>query len=337
MRRTLLAALVASAALMISPVTSPVWAQQQQPLRMVMNTELQVLDPVITNSQATRYFGFMVFDTLIAMDSAGQYRPQMLESWSSSPDHLTWTFRLREGLLWSDGTKVTAEDCIASIRRWGARDGLGSQLMAATSGMRPVDERTFVLELSRPFGQVIEALGKPAVMVPFMMPARIASGDPSRAITEILGSGPFTFNRNEWVSGSRVVFRRNPLYLPRDEPADGLAGGKRVHFDRGEVDYLEYVPIDSLPLVRRNRNVTLTRQPPMGQIMGGLTINHAQPPFNNVRIRQALAAALNQREILDGLGLPEGAGQPCGALFLCGGPLETDAGASWCCTRPIPR
>ena len=107
---------------------------QEQPLRLTMNNELQTLDPIVSPSVVTRAFASMVWDTLVAPDSQGVMRPQMLEGWEISPDRLTWTFKLRPGLEWTDGTPVTAEDCIASIRRWGARDGLGRQLMGATAG-----------------------------------------------------------------------------------------------------------------------------------------------------------------------------------------------------------
>ncbi len=171
--------LTAGMAIAVAAGAPPLAAQQaERPLRLVMNTELQVIDPHVSPSYVTRTFGFMVFDTLVGMDSQGRFHPQMLENWQASDDRLTWTFRLRPGLEWHDGSPVTAEDCIASLRRWGTNDGLGRQLIAATRDMRVVDQNTFVLELSRPFSQVIEALGKPSPYVAFMMPARLAAQAP---------------------------------------------------------------------------------------------------------------------------------------------------------------
>ena len=320
-------------------------AAQQQPLRLVMNTELQVLDPVFTPSVVTRAFGYMVWDTLVSIDSRGEPRPQMLESWQISDDRLTWTFRLRPGLEWHDGTPVTAEDCVLSIRRWGARDGLGRQLMAASRNLHAVNPRTFVLELSRPFGQVLEALGKASTLVPFMMPARLAQTPPNQQLQEIVGSGPFLFRREEWRPGDRVVFRRNDRYRPREEPADGLAGGKVVHFERtefvsipdhstkvsalqaGEIDYIERAPLDFIEPLRRDRRVVVTQGLGGGQIFGVLTLNHTQPPFNDVRIRRALQKAIHQPEVVAALGLPSDMlRERCLTLFMCGGPYETAAG-----------
>ena len=327
-------------------MAAPARAQADRPLRLVMNTELQVLDPHVTPAYVTRTFGFMVYDTLVATDGAGGYRPQMLEGWQVSDDRLTWTFRLRLGLEWHDGTPVTAEDCVQSLRRWGGNDGLGRQLLAATREFRVVDPATFVLELSRPFGQVIEALGKAAPYVPFIMPARIAAQPANRPVPEVVGSGPFVFRREEWRPGHRAVFERNPRYRPRAEPADGLAGGKVVHVERaefvslpdpavranalvaGEVDYLEYAPLDFVERFQRNRNLVVAPRDGLGQIMGGLIINNQQPPFNNPGARRALQLALDQDEIVAGLGLPRSMSRgQCLAIFTCGGPFETEAGA----------
>jgi peptide/nickel transport system substrate-binding protein len=315
-------------------------AVAQRPLRIVLGQELAILDPIISTNNATRQFGYMVFDTLIAMDSMGQYRPQMLEGWTVSEDGLRYVFRLREGLEWHDGAPVTAADCVASLRRWGARDGLGQLLMAATASLVADDARQFTLTLSRPFGFVIEALGKPGTIVPFMMPERLAATDPMRPVSEIIGSGPFTFRREEWRQGDRAVFRRFARYRPREEPADGLAGGKVVHFEvaefvsitdpatraaalqAGEVDYLEFLSPDYIPSMRRNRNV-IVMQPSggMGQYMPFITLNHAIPPFNNPRIRQAAQAALDQSEIMAAMGLPADLYVPdCTSILTCNSP-----------------
>ncbi len=327
-------------------LAAPAASAQDRPLRIVLGQELAVLDPIISTNNATRAFGYMVFDTLIAMDGRGEYRPQMLESWSASDDRMTWTFRLRPGLEWHDGAPVTAEDCVASIRRWGARDGLGQLMMAATKEMRVLDGRAFAIELSRPFGFVVEALGKPGTIVPFMMPARLAATDPARPVPDIVGSGPWTFRREEWRQGDRAVFRRNPRYRPREEPADGLAGGKVVHFDTaefvsitdvatraaalqgGEVDVVEIVPPDFVALLRRNRNVAVMRpKGGMGQYMPFISLNHAHPPFNNPAVRRAAQMAIVQAEIMAGTGLPDDMFlQECLTIYACDSPAATDAG-----------
>src|SRR3954468_1080237 len=319
---------------------------REKPLRLVVNVGLQNLDPIASPSFVTRNFAYMVYDTLISMDGKGEYRPQMLESWTPSADRMAWTFKLRPGLEFHDGTPVTAEDAVASIKRWGQRDSIGRRLMAATKETRILDASSFVIDLAQPFGHVIEALGKPSVHVPFVMPARIANATPPTApVKEVVGSGPFLFMKDEWVPGERTFFRRNPAYRPREEAADGPAGGKRPLAERvefltmtdvslraaaltqGEVDYLEYAPFDYLSRFKRDRNLVLSQAGGISQIMGGVSINHHLPPFDKLPMRQALQAALDRSEIVAAHGLPEGMAFPdCVSIFMCGSTYTNDAG-----------
>ncbi len=320
-------------------------AGAESTLKAVMNIELQVLDPQVTTATVTRTLGYMVYDTLISMDSKGVYHPQMLESWTASADGMTWTFKLRPGLAWHDGTPVTADDCIASLKRWAQSDGFGKRLFSAIQDLSAVSSDTFVLKLSRPFAFVIEALGKPNAFVPFILPAKLLAGATAKPLREVLGSGPFLFDKDAWRPGDKAVFRRNPAYKPRPEPPDGVAGGKVAFIDRieiismpdpatriaslqtGAIDYLEILPIDYIDMMRHNPAVKVIRQPPIAQIMGGLTVNNLLPPFDNVRIRKALQMALDQSEIMQGMGLPPDMYLPfCQSVFLCGGPYASEAG-----------
>ncbi|MDP2801845.1 MAG: ABC transporter substrate-binding protein [Phreatobacter sp.] len=335
-------ALVQSLAMAMPTTTNA----QERVLRAVLDAELQVLDPIASTSYITRSYAYMVYDTLIAVNTKGEYKPQMLESWEVSADGLTYTFKLRPGLKFHDGSAVTSEDCIASIRRWGGRDGLGRRLIAATKELVAVDAMTFRLVLSRPFGLVIEALGKPSSNVPVIMPARLASTEPSRPITEAVGSGPYTFNPATWRQGDRAVFMRNPNYVPRSEPADGLTGGKVAHFDRvefvsmpdastrinalltGDIHYIQRTSPDFIPQLRRNRQIKFTTEPGLAQQMGAVRLNHAQPPFNNPLLRKAFQQLMDQEEFMAGTGLPPDlymAG--CYSMYMCNSPYASDAGA----------
>ena len=318
---------------------------QESRLRAAMNIELQILDPHITTATVTRAFGYMIYDTLISMDSKGVFHPQMLESWQASDDLLTWTMILRPGLAWHDGTPVTPRDCIASLQRWAKNDAFGKRMMTAVKDIRVLDDRSFALELSRPYAFVVEAIGKPNANVPVIMPARVAATPVSTPITETIGSGPFTFRRSEWRPGDRAIFHRNAAYKPRPEPADGMAGGKISHFDvvefvsmpdpatkvaalqKGEIDYVEVLPFDFVDLLRKDKNIVLATLPALAQVTGGLSVNNLIPPFNDVRMRRAMQMALDQSEIMAGTGLPPDMYLPfCQSIFLCGGPYETDVG-----------
>ena len=100
-------------------------AQAQTTFRVVNHSDLKILDPIWTTAYIVRNHGYMIYDTLFALDGNLEVKPQMVDTWKVSDDKLTWTFTLRDGLVWSDGKPVTGEDCIASIKRWGARDSMG--------------------------------------------------------------------------------------------------------------------------------------------------------------------------------------------------------------------
>ena len=326
---------------------APAFAQDDaRTLRVVMGNELAGLDPVASTATFARNHGFMVYDQLYGLDSQGRPRPQMVERAEASPDRMSWRFTLREGLAFHDGTPVRAADAVASIRRWAQRDVVGRALAAATASLEAVDDKTFELRLSRPFALVLEALARPTGSALFVMPERVAQTPGTTAITDTTGSGPFLFPRERWRIGDRAVYLRNPNYRPRDEAPDGLAGGKVVKVDRlewrfipdpatasaalasGEVDYWELPPPDLMPSLARNRAIRIVPVNPVGSMVW-IRMNHAQPPFNDPRARQALLHLVSQRDVLDAAGIPPADRVDwCPAYFLCGTPLESRAGSA---------
>ncbi len=318
-------------------------AAQAQTLRAVMHSDLKILDPIWTTAYIVRNHGYMIYDTLLAVDEKFAVKPQMLEKWTVSDDRLTWTFTLRDGLEWHDGQPVTSEDCIASIKRWGAKDSMGQKLMGVTRELKAVDAKTFQLVLKEPYGLVIDSLGKPSSNVPFMMPKRVAEGDPNKQLEDTTGSGPFIFRKDEWKPGEKVVYVKNPKYKPRNEPPSGLAGGKVVKVDRvewiaiadqqtamnaliaGEIDYFEAPTHDLLPTLAADKNIRVIDWNPAG-LQYTLRFNVLHKPFDNPKIRAALWYALNQEDFLKAtIGNPKYY-KVCKAMFVCGTPMATETG-----------
>src|SRR2546428_13620224 len=153
----------------------------------------------------------MIYDTLFATDAKGEIRPQMLDKYDVSADTPRSTLPLREGLAWHDGTPVPAEDCAASIKRWGAKDSMGQKLMSFVKEIAVVDPRTFRIVLKEQTGLVLSALGKPSSNVPFMMPKRVAETDPSTQISDFTGSGPVLFKNDAGKRGAQAVHGEKPL------------------------------------------------------------------------------------------------------------------------------
>ena len=203
-------------------------------LKFVPQANLTSLDPIWTTAQVTTNHGYAVFDTLYGLDNALRPQPQMAKGHTASDDRRVWTVELRDGLKWHDGQPVLARDCIASLQRWSKRDSFGQLLDAAAENWEALDEKRFRITFRAPVPLFIEAIAKPLGVTPFMMPERVAKTDPFQQITEIVGSGPYRFVQNEYVSGSKAVYAKFDGYVPRPEPAERTAGGKVAHFDRLE-------------------------------------------------------------------------------------------------------
>src|SRR4051794_28337966 len=158
-------------------------AQAQTTFRVVNHSDLKILDPIWTTAYIVRNHGYMIYDTLFALDGNLEVKPQMVDKWSTSDDKLTWTFTLRDGLEFHDGTPVTAEDVVPSLKRWAVRDPLGQMLWTKVNDVKAVDAKTFQILLKAPTGIMLQALGKPSGNA-FIMPKRIAETDPFKQIED---------------------------------------------------------------------------------------------------------------------------------------------------------
>ena len=340
-RRALLA--TAAAATLASP--RAVRAAGSTTLRFIPQADLSILDPHVNTAYVTRNHGYMVYDTLYGTDAQYRVSGQMVEGHTTEDEGRRWTLTLRPGLLWHDGTPVLARDCVASIRRWGARDTFGQTLLAATDSLDAPDDRRIVFRLRQPFPLLPEALAKTGVYMPAMMPERLARTDPATPITEIIGSGPFRWKPDERIPGARAVWERNPAYVPLPNGTPSYtAGPKVVKLDRvewttvpdpstaaaalqaGETDWWEYAAADLLPLIRRNPRLVARVQDPAGQ--GALLrMNHLQPPFDNPAIRRVVLHAVIQADFLTAMMGEDRALWHDGAgVFTPGTPLANDAG-----------
>jgi len=338
--RTFAVAMAAALAFSGSAVSYDVHAQTT--LRAVMHSDLKVMDPIWSTALIARNHAYMVYDTLFARDADLKIQPQMVESYDVSPDMLVWTFKLRDGLKFSDGTPVTSEDVVPSVKRWGVRDALGQLLFSKTASLEAVDAKTFRLTLKEKTGIVLSALAKISGN-PFIMPKRVAETDPFKQIDNYIGSGPFMLKQDESKPGEKTVYVKNPYYQPRSEPPSGMAGGKVAKIDRvewiaipdpqtavnallaGEVDYIEAPQHDLYKLIKDDKNSELVTLDKFGnQYL--FRYNQLTKPFDNVKIRQALLYAFRQEDFL-----AASIGDPayystCKAMFICGGPYATTAG-----------
>lgn len=343
-RRTFMGVAAAAAGAAALPFGAARAQDASGTLRIIPHASLTILDPVATTGYIVRNHGYLIYDTLFAQDATYAVQPQMASGYEVSEDGLTYRISLRDGLAWHDGSPVTAEDCALSLIRWGQVDGMGRRLFTYMESCTHDGADTIVLKLARPYGLVIQSIGKLSTNVPFMMPKMFASKPTSERLTaeEMVGSGPFTFNAAEFRPGARVRYERNPNYIPRDEPASNAAGGKVAHLEAvewinfpdpntqlnalatGEVDYWEQVPADLAPIVASMPGVKVENFNPLGN-MGMARFNSLVGASANPGVRRAVAHALNQKDLLlAAVGSME-YGQECYSVFPCGTTFANDA------------
>jgi peptide/nickel transport system substrate-binding protein len=343
-RRTFLAAAAAGLA-MPAVVRAQGTPGSSALLKFIPQSDLTVLDPHWTTAYVTRNHAFMVFDTLYGTNGTYEPSPQMVAGHTVDDDGKLWRLTLRDGLLWHDGTPVLARDCVASIKRWGKKDGFGQALLAATGALSADGDKVIVFRLKQPFPLLPAALGKNTVYMPAMMPERLALTDPNTQVQEMVGSGPFRFVAKERVPGSLAVYEKFAGYVPLPSGTpDWTAGPKVVHFDRvewhttpdpataaaalqsGETDWWDYATADLLPLLRRARGVKVAVQDPTGQI-AIMRMNQLQPPFDNPGIRRALLGAVDQSDFMQAVvGTDPALWHDKVGVFCPGTPLANDAG-----------
>lgn len=313
-------------------------------LRFVPQANLANFDPIWGTQYVVRNAAALVWDTLYGIDEKFRPQRQMVESEEVSSDGLTWTFKLRPGLKFHDGEPVLAKDVVQSLIRWSARDPMGLMIRGIQNELVAVDDRTWKWSLKQPYPKMLLALAKNNAPCSFIMPERIAKTDPFTQITEYVGSGPMKFARSEWVPGAKAVFEKFVDYVPRSEPASWLAGGKKMLVDRiewvimpdpataaaalqnGEVDWWETPLSDLVPVLKAHKDINVDIGDPLGNI-GAFRMNHLHPPFNNLKVRQAVMTALNQEDYMRAIvGDDDKLWRPLPGFFTPGTPGYTEVG-----------
>lgn len=338
-RRTLLQ--VGAAALAAPRIAR---AQGVTPLRFVPYADLAVLDPIFTTNYVTRTHGMMIFDTLYGMDESFRPKPQMAEGHTVDADGLVWQITLRPGLRFHDNTPVLARDVVASLKRWGVRDSLGSALFDATAEISAPSDRVVQFHLKRRFPLLIEALSKPTSYLPVIMPERLATTPPSKQVTEMVGSGPYRFVPGERVPGALAVYQKFDSYVPREGAPSFTSGARIAHFDRvewrtipdastaaaalqaGEVDWWEQPNIDLLATLRRGGKIKIEVVETAG-LIGQIRFNHLNAPFDNPAFCHALLGAIDQRDMMTAVAGDEPSiWRDKVGVFTPGGAMASDAG-----------
>ncbi len=320
-------------------------AQASRTLKFIPQADLASLDPIQSPALVTVMHSLLVFDMLYGFDANYRPQPQMVEGHVVEDDGKTWNLTLRDGLKFHDGAPVLARDCVASLQRWGKRDGFGITLFNATEELSAPSDKVIRFRLKKPFPLLPDALAKVGAYACMMMPERLAATAPTTAIPEVVGSGPYRYVAAERVPGSRNVYARFEGYVPRPGGAPSfLSGPKIAHFDRvewhtipdaataaaalqsGEIDWWDQMTTDYMPMLRKNPAVKVQVYDNTGYI-AMIRPNHVQPPFNNPAVRRAVMGAIQQSDYLTAIaGEDRAMWRDKVGFFHPNSPLANDAG-----------
>ncbi|MDV3128015.1 ABC transporter substrate-binding protein [Mycobacterium sp. 21AC1] len=254
------------------------------------------LDPHRTSA----YFSFEVlenvFDTLVEPDENLQMRPALAKSWEVSPDQLTWTFHLREGVKWHDGTPLTADDVVFSYRRIIDEQLTNVDKFSAVTDVAAPDPATVRITVKHPTPNLLTNLGGFKGMA-IVQRRNVESG---QIATHPIGTGPFAFASRR--SGDSITLKANPDYWagpPKisgvtfrfiSEPSTALSA-----LQAGEIDWTDSIPPQRVAQLRDDDSLALAVT--QSNDYWYLALNEARAPWNDVRVRQAIAYAIDRDAI----------------------------------------
>jgi len=307
-------------AVMASAVHLPLYAQTPGgTLHLIAQPEPPILIPVLNQQAPTQYVTGKIYESLLTYSFELKPQPGLAKSWQVTPDGLVYTFHLQEGVLWHDGRPFGADDVVFSLT--GPLLKVHTRARAVLSRIldrvEKHDDHTVVVRLKAPFPAFIQMF-EPGYAP--MMPRHIYEGtdyQQNPANQTPIGTGPFMFK--EWKRGEYIRLERNPKYWKKDQPyLDALifhvipdAASRSVAFEQGRVDALRGGDIDYVD-IKRLRALPGVEYSTQGWEMFSpqayLVFNQHRPPFDNVKVRQAVMAALNRQLIVNniffGLGRP---------------------------------
>lgn len=296
-------------------------------LTVAINAQPPTLDPNITTANPTRDVVLQIYEPLITLNSALQPQPMLAESYDINEEGTVITFQLRKGVLFHDGNEMTAEDVVASMKRW---QEYSSRAKASfgDAEFKVKDDYTVLLELKKPNRAAIFVLAVPT-QLPAIMPKSVAEAADESGVTEYIGTGPFKFE--EWKQDQYIKLSKFEDYQPSPHNSDGLGGKKEALVDEiyltivpdsstrvagvisGEYDIAEQIHYDQYDQINASSNMF----PYMGAAgYNVLVFNNRDGMLTDIRLRQAVAATLDMESILKASHSSEEFYKPNHSVFL---------------------
>jgi peptide/nickel transport system substrate-binding protein len=324
-----------------APLTGSIAVEQAKyggSMTVVSQASIKTLDLDFTGAYVTSAVGIHIWEKLFGWDNDFVPQPQMVDSWNVSSDGMTFEFTLRDDLVFHNGGTVTVSDVIPSIKRALERHPPMKIFARFVEGFEELNDRTFSMSLHSPYAEVVPSLGR-IRRSGVVWPKDIAVLSPNEDVGEsnIIGSGPYKVGK--WEIGNRVILERHDGYVPRTDQASNLAGAQIPYLDQiifveipdeevkiaglrtGEWDMVDGASLDFFKDLDADPSIGVGLYKP-GH-MSGVNLKHDYPPTDNLKVRQAIQAAIDAEAYMSALGDSD-LWQLCPAIFFCGTPLETD-------------
>ncbi|MSP98418.1 MAG: ABC transporter substrate-binding protein [Betaproteobacteria bacterium] len=269
------------------------------------------LDPHFSTSVSTRNVAMHIFEQLMTRDDANAVIPELAQSWTLSPDGLTYTFKIRSGVKFHNGKTLTSADVKASFERY-KRMAIAKITLAPVVAMTAPDPATFVIKVDKRQPVFLDELS--AFVAPIaIIPAEQADREGGKL--ELIGTGPLQFV--EWIADSHIRLKRFEAYQPdtRYKGSAGFGGQKKVWFnsidfklvkepgarvaglESGQLQIIEDLPTESAKRLAGNKNIVIHDL--KSNWLHGAWVNHHRPPTNDLRVRRAIQMALDMEEIME--------------------------------------
>lgn len=312
---------VLSLALAISAAFAGAVLAQQMEVRIAVALEPPTLDPTANAAEAVDIVVYQnVFEGLTRIDENGAVQPGLATEWTISEDGLTYTFTLAEGVTFHDGSAFDAEDVTFTFERILADDSLNAQkaLYEPIESVTATSTHTVEITLERPTGTFLFDIGRPDAVIVAPESADNNAGVP-------IGTGPFAFV--QWDRGSRVILERNGTYWserPALTRATYLFIGDTATLINallaGDVDGTNNMAAEALDVFAADPRFKVLVGTTEGEVI--LATNNAKAPFDNPKVRQAMAHAIDRQALIDGV--TYGYSQPIGSHFAPHNPYYVD-------------
>jgi peptide/nickel transport system substrate-binding protein len=269
-------------------------------LTMSLASDMQNWDPIVASDNPSIWTMLLVYDQLVRVAPDGRsVEPALAEHYAISADGKIYTFTMRQGVTFHDGTPLTVEDLQYAIERGTSQESSWRPLLPAIVRMATSDDRTLVVELAEPWAPFLADLALYAFSV---IPKRQHQQRGAQFFDHPVGTGPFQFDR--WERGSTVVLKRNPAFWDRRYPyLDAVEfqvlsddNGRMLKFQGGELDIATNVPFNQIAALQQDPAVEMQVDPILGVSL--IAINHTRSPFDDQNVRMAINMATDRAAIV---------------------------------------